>query len=107
MGKKYAVDVDGDILVWKDGKFECENKERLEMIDRALERAKKCGITVMLEGSPLYSYYKGQKWIDPTSSWPMSYAFLQTITGGRMKFVSGDKPTWKGLGFEFDPKAIY
>lgn len=104
MGKRYAVDINGDILVWKDGKFESDSKKLLKDVNDAFEEAKASNeMSILLDGSQLY-YGKG---FNPVKSWVASYAMLQGLTGGRMKLVAGDRPTWKDLGSKEDKDVIY
>ena len=104
MGKKYAVDINGDILKWVDGEFECDNKKLLEDVQNAFEDAEDSNeLAILLDGSQLY-YGKG---FNPKDSWLASFAMLQSLMGGRMKFVAGERPTWKDLGLEEDKEAIY
>ena len=104
MGKKYAVDINGDVLIWNDGEFESENNKMLDAVKKEFEAAKNSNeLAILLDGSQLY-YGRG---FDLTGSWVMSFAMLQGLTGGRMKFVAGDRPTWEDLGAEEEKEAIY
>ena len=96
---KYAVEIDGDILVWEDGQFKSDNKE---LLDRIREIESEGNVQISLDGSILYS--RGD--IKPSSNWALSYGFLQGLTGGRMKFVAGDRPTWEKLGYKLKEGEI-
>ena len=104
MDKRYAVDINGDILIWRDGAFESKNEKLLNDVNKAFEDAKDSNeMAILLDGSQLY-YGKG---FNPVKSWVASYAMLQGLTGGRMRFVAGDKPTWKDLGAKEEKDVIY
>lgn len=100
---RYAVDIGGDVLVWNDGEFSSENKDLLALVADVFEQADGAPfITIQLDGSTIYS----GEGINPKNSWAVSYGLLQDATGGRMKFVAGDRPSWKALGRELEDGAV-
>lgn len=104
MSKKYAVAINGDPVVWKDGKFTSDNKDLEKWIHHCeIVEAKKPFTDIWLDGSILYS----GKRLRPSKYWELSYGFLQTITGGDMEFIAGDKPTWESLGYKTEDGAVY
>lgn len=103
MGKKYAVDINGAIVIWKDGKFSCDDQETLDKIRSGCEYAEKAPqLFLDLDGSTIYS----GKGVNPEPSWVASYALLQMLTGGGMIDVAGDKPTWEALGYKTEENVI-
>ena len=97
MNDPYKVNVDGHIVEWKDGAFHCNNRGFLKKLKEILKEVSDAPyVELMLDGTNIY----GGKGAEFEKSWLMSYALLQTMTGGRMKFVSGDKPTWEKLGYK-------
>ena len=101
--KKYAVDINGKIVKWKDGKFECDDAELLKEIkDAAVEFSKNPAEFISLDGSIFGS---GGKY-NPEKSWAGSFALLQEITGTDMKFIAGDRPTWEAMGYKLQDGAI-
>lgn len=95
MGKRYTVEINGDRLNWKDGRFTSDNQQLLARVKSEIEVAKKSHfLTVNLDGSLLYA----GKGIDLESSWLGSYALLQEMADRDMRFVSGDRPTWESIG---------
>ncbi len=104
MNGKYAVAINGDVVVWDDGKFTSDNKE----LEKQLRIAEDEGqsnpyMTVKLDGSLIYS----GEWRRPSESWALSYGFLQDFTGGDMEFIAGDRPTWEKLGYKAKEGEIY
>lgn len=97
MGKKYAVEIKNKIITWKDGKFECDDSEMLSKIQEICKEAEKQEyLEIELDGSRIYS----GKGVNPEPSWTVSFAFLQQLSDGRMKFIAGDRPTWEKIGYK-------
>ena len=97
MNKPYKVKIDGHIIEWKDGEFHCNNRSYLKKIREYAKGVEDAPYAeIELDGSTLYSG-KGAKF---EKSWAASYAMLQGLSGGRMKFISGDKPSWEALGYK-------
>jgi len=95
MNGKYAVGIDGSVLVWENGKFESEDKDLLKVIQIAENKARKNPyFQISLDGSILY----GGEWIRPSENWSTSFGFLQDMFGGDLEFITGDRPTWEKLG---------
>ena len=101
--KKYAVGINGSVVTWKDGKFESEDKELLDKIKAEAEDFESNPMKMIsLDGSILCSGGS----IDPEENWVSSYALLQTMTGGRMEFIAGDRPTWEAMGHKLPEGAV-
>lgn len=104
MDKAYKVMIDGHVVEWRDGEFRCNNRAFLKKVKDAAKKAADAPyIEIMLDGSTLY----GGRGAEFEKAWAASYALLQTMTGGRMKFVSGERPTWEKLGYKTDKNAVY
>lgn len=104
MNGKYAVAINGEVVVWNKGKFESDDKDlekRLRIVENK-ERLKPC-MTVNLDGSLLYS----GEWRRPSENWALSFGFLQDLMGGDLEFVAGDRPSWKALGYDEEEGTIY
>lgn len=103
MNGKYAVGIDGSVLVWEDGKFESDDKDLLKAIQIAEAKAKRAPyFQINLDGSLLY----GGEWIKPSENWSTSFGFLQDMFGGDIEFIGGDRPTWEKLGYPVDEDAV-
>lgn len=103
MNGKYAVGIDGSVLVWGNGKFESDDKDLLKVIRIAESKAKSAPyFQISLDGSLLY----GGEWIKPSENWSTSFGFLQDVFGGDMEFIGGDRPTWEKLGYKVDEDAV-
>ena len=103
MNRKYAVGVNGSVLVWENGKFESDDKDLLKVIQIAEGKAKrKPYLQISLDGSLLY----GGDWIRPSENWSTSFGFLQDLFGGDLEFIGGDRPTWEKLGYKVDDDAV-
>ena len=103
MNGKYAVGIDGSVLVWDNGKFESEDKDLLKAIQIAEGKSKgQPYLQIGLDGSILY----GGEWIKPSENWSTSFGFLQDMFGGDLEFVGGDRPTWEKLGYEVEEDAV-
>ena len=104
MNGKYAVSIDGKVVVWEDGKYSCEDKDIEKRIKIAEIQAKERPFfQINLDGSVLYS----GDWIKPSEHWSTSFGFLQDLVGGDLEFIAGDRPTWKKLGMEDDENSVY
>lgn len=100
--KKYAVEINGKVVIWKNGKYECEDAELLKKIkDAAVEFSENSAEIISLDGSILGS---GGKY-NPEKSWAGSFALLQEITGNNMKFIAGDRPSWEAMGYKLQDGA--
>lgn len=101
---RYAVDIGGNIVKWSDGKLSCDDEKVLSKIKDVFEEIKNSQmVSISLDGELLYM----GEGVDAEKSWVLSYGVLQDLTGGRMKFVAGDKPSWKALGFEAEDNVVY
>ena len=103
MNGKYAVGIDGSVLVWEDGKFKSEDKDLLKAIQIAESKARQFPyFQISLDGSLLY----GGEWIKPSENWSTSFGFLQDMFGGDLEFIGGDRPTWEKLGYQVEDEAM-
>ena len=103
MNGKYAVGVDGSVLVWEDGKFKSDDKDLLGAVKIAENKARGAPyFQINLDGSLLY----GGEWIKPSENWSTSFGFLQDMFGGDLEFICGDRPTWEKLGYEAKEGAV-
>jgi hypothetical protein len=100
---KYAVGIDGKIVVWEDGKFKGDEDVMREIREAKEDMQEEPYLSIPLDGSILYS----GEWRDPEEVWALSYGFLQKMTGGDMDFVAGDRPTWEALGQKEEEDTIY
>lgn len=103
MNGKYAVGIDGTVLIWEDGKFKSDDKDLLEAIKIAESKARNAPyLQIGLDGSILYS----GKWIRPSEHWSTSFGFLQDMFGGDLEFIGGDRPSWEKLGYEEEEGSV-
>ena len=103
MNGKYAVGVDGSVLIWEDGKFKSDDKDLLKVIQIAESKARRAPFfRITLDGSTLY----GGEWIRPSENWATSFGFLQDMFGGDLEFIGGDRPTWEALGYKEEDGAV-
>lgn len=104
MSKKYTVEIGDKVVTWEDGKYDSDDKELLRHIRNAEFKARgNPYFQVSLDGNILYS----GDWIRPSKHWATSFGFLQDITDGNIKFISGDRPTWNKLGNEEKEDTVY
>lgn len=99
---RYAVEIDGNVVIWEDGEFKGDEEVLKEIREAKKEMQKESYLTIPLDGSMLYS----GEWIDPEKVWALSYGFLQKMTGGDMEFVVGNRPSWERLGYEMKEGEI-
>lgn len=101
--KKYAVDIGGKVVTWKNGKYECDDAALLKKIkDEAEDFSENPMRIISLDGSALAT---GGKY-NPEENWAASYALLQELTGNNLRFIAGEKPTWEALGCKLPDGAI-
>lgn len=101
--KKYAVGINGEVVVWENGKFKCENTGLLKKIKaEADEFSRNPMKMISLDGSV---FSTGGKY-NPEESWSASFALLQEMTGNNLEFIAGDRPTWEAMGYETPKDAV-
>lgn len=103
MNGKYAVAIDGKIVVWDNGKYSSEDKELEKALREAeIQSRENPQFRIGLDGSTLYA----GPWIKPSKMWSTSFGFLQDVFGGDLEFIAGDRPTWKKLGSDTPDGAV-
>lgn len=101
MKEWFKVEVSGEVIEWRDGKFKCENQQVLGWIQDCISLMRKFYDPLLLDGSVLTSCVG----CSPEENWITAFAFLQTYFGN-LKFLEGERPTWEKLGWKQEEGVI-